>query len=111
MVEDQLSRAKALNNKIITNGKLIKYAQAAAANLLSSLNEGAMSREEWRVIEQTPAELQQRYDALRAMMAERCAYLDSALVVCQGVQDALVNIASWLDGTDKALAQIMKPAS
>ena len=32
----------------------------AAANLLSSLNEGAMSREEWRVIEQTTAELQQR---------------------------------------------------
>ena len=44
-------------------------------------------------------------------MAERCADLDSALVACQGVQDALANIASWLDGTDKALAQIMKPAS
>merc|ERR1740128_310916 len=63
------------------------------------------------MIEQTPVELQQRYDALRVMMAERCADLDSALVACQGVQDALANIAAWLDGTDKALEQIMKPAS
>merc|ERR1711981_1076710 len=69
------------------------------------------SKEEKRAIENTPIELQQRYDALRLMMAERCADLDSALVACQGVQDALANIAAWLDGTDKALEQIMKPAS
>merc|ERR1712226_969221 len=66
---------------------------------------------ERRAIENTPNELQQRYDALRVMMAERCADLDSALVACQGVQDALANIAAWLDGTDKQLEQIMKPAS
>merc|ERR1719228_3282754 len=70
-----------------------------------------MSKEERRAIENTPVELQQRYDALRVMMAERCADLDSALVACQGVQDALANIAAWLDSTDKALEQIMKPAS
>merc|ERR1719422_1227125 len=70
-----------------------------------------MSKEERRAIEQTPVELQQRYDALRVMMAERCADLDSALVACQGVQDALANIASWLDSTDKQLEQIMKPPS
>lgn len=111
MVEDQLNRTKALNNEIIANGKLIEDAKAAAANLLASLDEKALSREERRSIEQTPVELQQRYDALRVMMNERCADLDSALVASQGVQDALANIDSWLDSTNAALAQIMKPAS
>eukprot|EP00092_Neocalanus_flemingeri_P001303 GFUD01001391.1.p1 GENE.GFUD01001391.1~~GFUD01001391.1.p1 ORF type:complete len:5580 (+),score=1489.94 GFUD01001391.1:543-17282(+) len=111
VVEDQLNRAKALNNEIIANGQLIDAAKQAAANLLASLDNSSMSKEERRAIENTPIELQQRYDALRVMMAERCADLDSALVACQGVQDALANIAAWLDGTDKQLEQIMKPAS
>ena len=110
-VEDQLQRAKALNNEIIANAILIEAARTASANLLASLDPKSMSKEERRMIEQTPVELQQRYDALRVMMAERCADLDSALVACQGVQDALANIASWLDSTDKQLEQIMKPAS
>ena len=110
-VEDQLNRAKTLNNEIIVNEKLILDAKSAAATLLASLDEGAMSREERRAIEQTPVELQQRYDALRVMMAERCQDLDSALVACQGVQDALNNIDAWLNSMDKAVAQIMKPAS
>ena len=93
------------------NEKLILDAKAAAATLLASLDEGAMSREERRAIEQTPVELQQRYDALRVMMAERCQDLDSALVACQGVQDALNNIDAWLNSMDKAVAGIMKPAS
>jgi hypothetical protein len=37
--------------------------------------------------------------------------LDSALVACQGVQDALANLENWLNSTDKELANIMKPAS
>jgi hypothetical protein len=47
------------------------YVKVAANNLLSSLDESQMSREERRAIEQTPVELQQRYDALRLMMSER----------------------------------------
>jgi len=110
-VEDQLNRAKALNNEIIANGKLIDDAKQAAHNLLSSLDDSQMSREEKKSIEQTPVELQQRYDALRVMMGERCSDLDSALVQSQGVQDALANIAGWLDNAEKQLAGIMKPAS
>ena len=58
------------------NEKLILDAKAAATTLLASLDEGAMSREERRAIEQTPVELQQRYGALRVMMAERCQSQD-----------------------------------
>ena len=42
-----------------------------------------------------------------SLSSDSCPWLN----MFQGVQDALANIASWLDGTDKALAQIMKPAS
>ena len=95
VVEDQLNPAKALNNEIIANAKLIDDAKQAGANLLVSLDDSQMSREERRLIEQTPVELQQRYDALRLMMNERWADLDSALVACQGVQDALANTPNW----------------
>ncbi len=111
LVEDQLNRAMTLNNEIIVNEKLILDAEAAATTLLASLDDGAMSHDERRAIEQTPRELQQRYDAICVMMAERCTNLDSALVACQGVQDDLNNIDNWLNSMDKAVAQIMKPAS
>lgn len=111
LVEEQLNRARSLNNEIIANGILIDAAKQAAANLLASLDTNTMSKEERRAIENTPVELQQRYDALRVMMGERCADLEGALVASQGVQDALANIAAWLDSTDKQLEQIMKPAS
>ncbi len=71
VVEDQLNRAKALNNEIIANRKLIDDAKAAAANLLASLDDGALSPQERRAIEQTPRELQDRYDAIAEAMANR----------------------------------------
>ncbi len=111
VVEDQLNRAKALNNEIIANRKLIDDAKQAAANLLSSLDDGQMSPQERRAIEQTPRELQDRYDAVAEAMANRCAELDSALVASQGVQDALANIAGWLDMAENNLKALNKPAS
>ena len=111
VVEDQLNRAKALNNEIIANRKLIDDAKAAAAALLSSLDDGSLSPQETRQIEQTPVELQQRYDAIAEAVANRCAELDTALVQSQGVQDALANIAGWLDLADGSLRNINKPAS
>lgn len=111
VVEDQLNRAKALNNEIIANGKLIDDAKQAAANLLSSLDDSQMSPQEKRQIEQTGNELQTRYDAIVDAMASRCSELDSALAQSQGVQDALANIAGWLDQAENQLKGIMKPAS
>ena len=97
VVEDQLNRAKALHNEIIANRKLIDDARQAAFNLLSSLDDGQLSAAERRAIEETPNELQQRYDAIAEAMANRCADLDSALVASQGVMDALGNIEGWLN--------------
>ena len=64
LVEEQLNRARSLNNEIIANGILIDAAKQAAANLLASLDTNTMSKEERRAIENTPVELQQRYDAI-----------------------------------------------
>eukprot|EP00096_Caligus_rogercresseyi_P012841 TRINITY_DN5508_c0_g1_i1.p1 TRINITY_DN5508_c0_g1~~TRINITY_DN5508_c0_g1_i1.p1 ORF type:complete len:867 (-),score=305.72 TRINITY_DN5508_c0_g1_i1:387-2987(-) len=70
-----------------------------------------MSPQEKRAIEETPFELQDRYDALATAMANRCTDLDSALVQSQGVQDALANIVGWLDSADNSLKNMNKPAS
>jgi dystonin len=111
VVEDQLNRAKALNNEIIANRRLIDDAKQAAANLLGSLDDSMMSAQERRQIEQTPIELQERYDALAVTMANWCADLDSALMHSQGVQDALANIAGWLDQAENQLKGMNKPGS
>jgi chromosome segregation ATPase len=111
VVEDQLNRARALNNEIIANGKLIEDAKTAANALLGSLDDSQMSQQERRQIEQTPKELQDRYDALKVAMATLCGDLDTALGQSQGVQAALANIADWLDKMDEAFKNINKPAS
>lgn len=71
IIEDQLNRARALSNEIIANRKLIDDAKQAAANLLGSLEDGQMSVQERRGIEETPAELQDRYNAIASAMANR----------------------------------------
>ena len=111
VVNDQLQRARALNNEIIANGKLIDDARNAATNLLNSLDDSQMSPQERRQIEQTPKELQDRYDALKEAMNGLCGDLETALGQSQGVQAALANIADWLDKTDEAFKQLNKPAS
>ena len=44
-------------------------------------------------------------------MANWCDDLDSALMHSQGVQDALANIAGWLDQAEGQLKGLSKPAS
>ena len=56
----QLNRAKALNNEIIANRRLIDDAKQAAANLLASLDEGQMSPQERRQIEDSVRDIQDR---------------------------------------------------
>jgi dystonin len=111
VVEDQLNRARALHNEILANGKLIDDAKNAAANLLNSLDDSQMSPQERRQIEQTPVELQARYDALKVAMTNLCGDLDLALGQSQGVQAALAGIADWLDKADDQFKNLNKPAS
>ena len=110
VVQDQMNRAKALHSEIVINGKLIEDAKNAAAALLQSLGD-EMSRDERRQIEQTPKELQQRYDAILNATLNWCNDLEGALAQSQGVQDALNNLAGWLDGAEDQLKALNKPAS
>jgi hypothetical protein len=64
MVDQQLFKAKSLNNNIISNEKLIFEVEQAAANLFSSLSESQFSVEEKREIERSSQELQARYKSV-----------------------------------------------
>lgn len=110
VVEEQLSRAKALHSDILINGKLIDDAKHAAASLLDALGD-QMSPQERRQIEQTPVELQQRYNTILDAMANWCADLEGALAQSRGVEAALNDLAGWLDNVENQLKNLMKPAS
>lgn len=109
-VEDQLNKAKTLNNEFAANGRLIENAKQATNSLLHSL-EGQISPNEISRIEHPVIELEQKYTQLRNALADRCQELDTALVQSQGVQDALDNIVAWLTSAENQFKNMQRPAS
>lgn len=94
-VEDQLSRARALNNDVVANERLVVHAKQTAASLLAAL-EGDVTEVELNNLHSVPADIEQRYLKLSATLADKCQLLDTALVQSQGVQEALDSLAAWL---------------
>ena len=94
-VEDQLGRAKALNNDVVANERLVKNVKLAAGNLLSALD-GDVTEVENNNLETIPLDIEERYNKLATNLADKCQLLDNALVQSQGVQEALDSLASWL---------------
>lgn len=109
-VEDQLHKAKALNNEFVANGRLIDNAKQATDALLRSL-EGQISPSEMSRLEQPVIELDQKYNQLSNALADRCQELDTALVQSQGVQDALDSLVAWLNSAENQFKNIQRPAS
>lgn len=94
LVEDQLNRAKALQNEIISNGILIEAVRQATNNLLNSMEE--LSPAERDTVEKTATELENKYKNLLDAVGEKIKDLDSALVQSQGLQDAVEGVSNWL---------------
>ncbi|KAF5301224.1 hypothetical protein FQA39_LY10810 [Lamprigera yunnana] len=109
-VEEQLNRAKTLNNEFVASGRLIDAVKQALASLLHSL-EGQLSPAEISRLEQPVIELDQKYKQLGNALAERCQELDTALVQSQGVQDALDGIVNWLNSAENQFKNLQRPAS
>ena len=94
-VEDQLSRAKALNNDILANERLVKNVKTLAASLLAALD-GDVSEVENNNLQAVPKDIEDRYNRLATTLSDKCQFLDNALVQSQGVQEALDSLATWL---------------
>lgn len=101
-VEDQLGRAKALNNDVIANERLVNHTVQAAALLLAALD-GDVSEVERSNLECIPADIQDRYKKLLTALSDKCQLLDNALVQSQGVQEALDSLANWLSQAENQL--------
>lgn len=101
-VEDQLARAKALNNDVLANERLVSVTVQAASNLLAALA-GDVTEVERNKLESDPAEIHERYRKLAAGLAEKCHLLDQALVQSQGVQEAIDSLANWLGQAENQL--------
>ncbi|XP_052120461.1 dystonin isoform X27 [Frankliniella occidentalis] len=109
-VEDQLYRAKQLNNEFVANARLIDNARQALAALLRSLD-GQLTPAEARDLEQPVQEIEAKYNQLAEALADKCAALDTALTQSQGVQDALDGLVGWLNSSDNQLKTQWRPAS
>lgn len=98
-IQDQLDRAKTVNNELHANSRLFDNCRSAAAALVRSL-EGELDAREQQAIEQPPEDLAERYAELTSRMGQRCQELDSALVQSQGVQEGLDSLMNWLNNLE-----------
>lgn len=110
VVEEQLSKAKALNNEFVAQGRLIDNAKHALNSLLRSL-EGQLSPTEVANLENPVTDLSNKYRQLCDALAEKCQDLDSALIQSQSVQDALDGIVNWLNTAENQFKSLQRPAS
>ncbi|XP_045525138.1 microtubule-actin cross-linking factor 1 isoform X21 [Pieris brassicae] len=109
-VESQLSRAKTLHNEILSQGRLIDNVKDACDQLVKSL-EGNLTPSEIRQLEVPVIELQDRYKEMSDAVAGKCGELESALLQCQGIQDAAETQANWLNQAENNYKTQTKPAS
>ena len=65
--------------------------------------EGDLSPAEIDAIERPPEDLAERYAELADKLSLRVQTLDSALVQCQGVQEGLDSLMSWLNNAELQL--------
>lgn len=110
LVEDQLTKAKALNNEFLANARLIDHAKSSVEALLRSLD-GQLTPSEANQLDEPIRELEDKYRQLSNALAEKCQELDTALVQSQGVQDALDGLISWLNNVESLFKNIQRPAS
>nr|CAD7404991.1 unnamed protein product [Timema cristinae] len=109
-IEEQLNRAKALNNEFVAQGRLVDNAKQAVSALLRLL-EGQQSPAEMAALENPVKELENKYNQLSEALSEKVQSLDTALVQSQGVADALDSLMQWLSSTENQLKALMRPVS
>lgn len=98
-LEDQLSKAKALNNEFVANERLIDNVKSSVDALLRSLD-GQLTPSEVNQLEEPVRAVEDKYRQLSNALAEKCQELDTALVQSQGVQDALDGLVAWLNSAE-----------
>ncbi|XP_076629243.1 dystonin-like protein short stop isoform X6 [Colletes latitarsis] len=109
-VEDQLSKAKALNNEMLANERLVENVKVTVDALLRSLD-GQLTPKEVDELEEPARALEDKYRQLINAIGEKCQELDAALVRSQGVQDALDSLVLWLNNIESQFKNIQRPAS
>ncbi|XP_076544870.1 dystonin-like protein short stop isoform X30 [Osmia lignaria lignaria] len=109
-VEDQLSKAKALNNEMLANERLVENVKVTVEALLRSLD-GQLTPKEVDELEEPAKALEDKYKQLTNAIGEKCQELDAALVRSQGVQDALDSLVLWLNNIEGQFKNIQRPAS
>nr|XP_024217729.1 microtubule-actin cross-linking factor 1 isoform X6 [Halyomorpha halys] len=103
-LEEQLNRAKTLNNEFLAQGRLVD-------NMKQALDSLPKDPSITGPLEATVSDLARRYSHLSESLSNRCGILESALAQSQGVEDSLDSITSWLSSAENSLKSLSRPAS
>jgi dystonin len=98
-VEDQLNKVKAIYNEFLPNERLINNVKVSLQKLLRFLD-GQLTSNEASLLEEPVCALENKYKQLSTVLMDKCQELDTALVQCQGIQDALDNLIIWLNNIE-----------
>lgn len=109
-VQEQMSEAKALYNELLSNGRLVDYAQQTLDSLLRTLG-AQLNPAEIKLLEAPITELKESYQGLLDSLGEHCKNLDRTLVQSQGVQDALESLSNWVTQAEEKYKLQLRLAS
>ncbi|KAL9876546.1 dystonin-like protein short stop isoform 18-T20 [Glossina fuscipes fuscipes] len=109
-VQEQMSEAKALYNELLSNGRLVDYAQQTLDSLLRTLGT-QLNPAEIKLLELPITELKESYQGLLDSLGEHCKNLDRTLVQSQGVQDALESLSNWVTQAEEKYKLQLRLAS
>ncbi|CAG0912338.1 unnamed protein product [Notodromas monacha] len=109
-IQEQLDRAKELRNEILSQARLFDQSRQATKNLVDAL-EGNASAAELSRLSSAQQDLDGRYKVMDDAVKNLFQAIESALVQCQDIQDAIDSQVSWLNQLDNNLRATFKPVS
>lgn len=98
-MKDHLGNIQVIYNEFLANQHLLKNVKTSLDGLLRTYA-NQLGPSDVKNLEKPVEALETRYERLSKILAEKCHELDNALVHCQGVQDALINLISWLNSAE-----------
>ncbi|XP_020715282.1 dystonin isoform X18 [Ceratitis capitata] len=107
---EQMNKAKALHNELLSNGRLIDNVDQTLDDLMKILG-SQLSPHESKVLEKPALDLKSKYQKMIDTLNDHCKILDKTLLQSQGVQDALENLVSWANKAEDKFKLQFRPAS
>ena len=106
ILEEQLSKLKALGSEAIGQGPVIDDLQHKGKDLTKTLRTISADPVQVQKMEDTMTEITNRHVSLQKHVSEQTNALQAAITKSQGVHEAVDGLLSWLNKTDQTLRNL-----